>query len=87
MFHIVKNMELKDNKIYRILRQLSSLIFYLHLWVGEIVTKVFYELFDINIGETCLKFVITLGATIIAALIIIKLSNYKYFHWLKRLYA
>lgn len=87
MFYIAKNIKLKDNKIYLILRQLSSLIFYMHLWVRVVVSKVFLILFDINIGKTCLKFIITLGVTIIGALVVVKLSKCKCFHWLRYLYV
>ena len=87
MFYIAKNIELEDNKIYLILRQLSSLIFYMHLWVAVAVSKFFLTVFDINIDETCLKFLITLGVTMIGALAVVKLSKYKYFHWLRHLYV
>ena len=87
MFYIAKNIKLKDNKVYLILRQLSSLIFYMHLWVSFVISKVFLLLFEINIGETSFKFIITLCVTIICGLAVIKLSKHKYFHWLRYLYV
>lgn len=86
LFYIAKNAKLKDNRIYPKLRQLSSLIFYTHLLVETIVSKLYLNLFNINSLETSLKFIIVLSATIAFSLGIIELSKCKYFHWLKKIY-
>lgn len=77
-FMFLKSLNLKDSKIYKLLRTLSSLIFYGHLWIYFIVSK--------TIGNTPVDFIITLVLTIISALFIIKLSDNKKFLWLKKLY-
>lgn len=87
LFCIAKNLKLKDSKIYLILRQLSSLIFYMHIWVGVAVMKISSSLFDIIISQTSFFYIITLSITIIGALGILRLSKCKYFHWLRYLYA
>lgn len=85
-FYIAKNVEIKSNKICNTMRPLSSLVYFLHLWVNVVVCKIF-SLINIDVSVTCLNFVITLAVTIICALAIINLSNYRHFKWLKKLYS
>lgn len=87
MFYIVKNTELKNRKIYPILRQLSTLIFLMHLWIEKLVSKFFEYCFDFELKATCWDFIITLIITIVTSLIIIRLSENRRFQWLKKLYS
>ncbi len=87
MFYIVKNMKLENKKIYPVLRQLSMLIFLLHLWIEKLVSEFFGWCFDFEIESTCWDFIITLIITIAASLLIIRLSENRRFQWLKRLYS
>lgn len=86
LFCIVYNMHLKDSKIYQYLRILSSLIFYMHLWIFKIVNYILRRL-NIDFKDTMLYFVLTVIITIICSIIIIKLSEIHKFKWLKRLYS
>lgn len=87
MFYIVKNTQLKNKKIYPILRQLSTLIFLMHLWIEKLVSKFFEYCFGFKIEATCWDFIITLIITIVTSLIIIRLSENRRFQWLKKLYS
>lgn len=86
MFLIIRDIKLEDNKIYKDLRILSSLIFFIHLWVAEIVGKVL-SIMGEGLETTCLCFILTLILTIICSIIIMKASNTSKFKWLKKLYA
>lgn len=87
MFYIVKNTQLRNKKIYPILRQLSTLIFLMHLWIEKLVSKFFEYCFDFELKATCWDFIITLIITIVTSLIIIRLSENRRFQWLKKLYS
>ena len=86
MFSIVRDIRLPDNKIYKTLRILSSLIFYMHLWVEKIVGNILTTIND-GLTDTFLCFVLTLLVTIIFAIIVMKLSNISRFKWLKKFYV
>ena len=84
-FAFLESLNLKDNKIYKNLRKLSSLIFYGHLWVDFGVSS-FLSLTAKNLQGTPVHFLGVLFLTITIALIVIKISQKKSFHWLKKLY-
>lgn len=84
-FAFFKTLEFKDNKIYKNLRTMSSLIFYSHLWIYCIVEKMI-SLFGYNLNNTPIPFVITLTSSIIFSFVIVKLSDTKPFGWLKKIY-
>ena len=84
-FCFVRQVELPNSPIFQTLRMLSSLIFYSHLWVGAIVSKVLRIIYE-PLLKTCLQFLLTLFITIICSLTIIKLSEFSKFKWLKKLY-
>lgn len=85
-FGYIKQVELQDNNIYRMLRSLSSLIFYTHLWFKYLVWK-FLSLFHEGLEKTCLLFIVTLIVTVICSILIIFLSDLNKLKWLKKLYA
>ena len=86
LFFLVTHVELKSHKIYRFLRSLSSLIFFIHIWISFFVKKV-YGFWGIDASKTSLLFISSLGMSIIVSCIIIYLSNRKLFRWIKRLYS
>lgn len=86
LFCFVLNIRLKNNSIYKNLRIMSSLIFYMHFWLIHFVSN-FFKLFGLDLSKTCLRFVFTVIVSIIISLMIIKLSNIKKFHWLRKLYS
>lgn len=85
MFSIIRDIKLPDHKIYKNLRILSSLVFFIHPWIQEIVKKVLSMISE-GLETTCLSFVVTLVMTIICSIITIKASNTTRFKWLKNLY-
>ncbi len=85
-FSFVYQIELPNNSIYKTLRTLSTLIYFLHPWVGIVVRKTFKFIYE-PLSKTCLVFILTLVITIIGSLIIMKMSNLRKFKWLKNLYT
>ena len=87
LFYIAKNVQLKEKGIHIVLRQLSSLIFFLHLWVDYLISKVSINVFHYNIQATVFRCITVLIVTTLVSLGIIKLSNQKNLRWLKKLYS
>ena len=85
-FGLVINLQLPSKEIYNTLRILSSLIFYIHLWIEWLIRKIF-KVFGIDISRTCLLFILTIVFSITCSLIIVKLSKIKHFNWLKKIYS
>lgn len=86
LFSFIQQVELPESPIFKTLRMLSSLIFYSHLWVESIVSGVLRIIYEPSL-KTCLPFLLTLFITIICSLVIIKLSAFSKFRWLKSLYS
>ena len=84
-FLFLRTVYLNDSRVYKSLRELSTLIFYLHMLVN-FGAKNLMSLFPDNMKSTPLQFVITLSVTIAISLGIMKLSGYKRFTWLKKSY-
>lgn len=86
LFFLVKSINFKDNQIYKMLRQVSILIFYTHMWIYTIVSKILRHFSNI-IEVPMVLFLTTLFLTIICAVLIIKLSQRKNFSWIKKFYS
>ena len=74
-----------NNSICKMLRTLSSLIFYIHLWISGLIKKCF-TIIGFHIEKTCFFFILTVAISIIVAYMIYIISNYKAFGFLKKLY-
>ncbi len=85
-FAFISQMELPDHPAYIKLRQISSLVFYSHLWIKVLINKGF-QLFDEDLSKTPLLFISTTLLSVVSALAIIKLSERKRFQWIKLLYT
>ncbi len=85
-FSFVHQIRLKNSTIYKTLRILSSLIFYTHLWVSYITSKILAIICK-PLVNTCLLFIVTLILTIAVSMIILKLSELQKFKWFKKLYT
>jgi serine/alanine racemase len=83
MLYIAVNVKLNDSTVYKHLRELSILIFYLHLIISYILSLIF-ELSKINITNSLAIYIATIVATIFVSEIILQMSQ-KY-KWLKQLY-
>ncbi len=88
IFIFCRNTDLKDSKVYGVLREYSSLIYFSHLFM----TTEFFDSFSESTGIVAfsqsgvLKYSITLLASIVFSTIIILLSRKNPFKWLKYLY-
>ena len=84
-FSFLSSLKLKNRKIYKNLRILSSLIFYLHLLVSYWVWKAIVQL-KIDIINTPIMFISTLTLTIALSIAILNISKLRPFRFLQRLY-
>lgn len=66
------------------LRNLSSLIFFIHLWVKWFIVKLF-SIIGFEIDKTCLLFILTVVASVVISYMIYTMSNYKRFNILKKI--
>lgn len=86
-FYIISHVDVKGRDIYKVLRLMSSLIFYLHVLINNILSFCFskfpYELKCMQF----MKFNIVLIISCLLSYVIIKLSNIKKLGWLKLLYS
>ena len=86
LFCLVSNIELKNSGVWITLRHMSSLVFYIHLWVAKIVKIFLIIVFDYDIVGKGYHFILTTGVSVLLAYIILRLSEYDKFKWLKRGY-
>ena len=85
-FILVLNCRIPNNIIYKKIRVLSSLIFYIHPCVNRFIIKIF-NLIEFNIAKTCLMFLMTVIVSIGLSYLIYSISQRSHFMWLKRLYS
>lgn len=86
LFAYVQCIELPDRKIYKTLRMLSVIIYFIHLWVYYVVRKAL-KMICAPLSGTWVVFAITLVATLVIAAAILKLSERPRLKWLKRVYS
>lgn len=88
LFNIAKNIKLHDSSIYKKIRVLGVLIFFLHLFVSAILELIF-SLLKTNFGLNLLflNLLLTIIITTLIAMLIMKMTNKKRYNWLKYLYA
>lgn len=86
LFDLVIRFRLPGRGNGKLLRWLSSLIFYLHIGVCIAVSLVM-TCCGVEIYTNCLQFVLTLLMTILIGLVMIRLSESERFRWLKKLYT
>jgi serine/alanine racemase len=84
MFYIAMYIELKPKAIYKHLRELSIMIFYLHILVREYVNKLLAET---GTNNSMVKYCVTLLVSVIISECIIFLSHKEKLKCLKILYA
>ena len=75
-----------NNSIYKTMRVLSSLVFYILLWVMWLINKVF-SLIGFQIDKTCFLFLVTVFVSVGISYLIYRVSNHPRFIWLRRLYS
>ena len=80
---LVLHADLPDKKIYGTLRTMSTLIYFTHLWIKNFV---YDAMRSIGFKDTPLRFVIIVAITLLVSYLIMKLSEIKFFKWLKYLY-
>lgn len=83
LFCWVMQIKLSDNSIYLLLRKMSALIFFIHLFVAHRIISLSLLMGINGLSDTYLLFVLTLLISIIVSLAIIKLSEFQRLKWLK----
>lgn len=86
LFAYIQCIELPDHKIYKILRMLCVIIYFIHLWVYYVVYKIL-EMICAPLRRTWVAFAITIIVTLAIAAAILKLSERPRLKWLKRVYS
>lgn len=86
MFCAVRQVELSDSGIFKVLRVMSSLMFYTHLWISWVVTKAM-KVAGVNTHDSCVRFLTVLVLTLAVSYLIYHLSGRDRFRWLKKLYT
>ncbi len=83
LFALAINTELRESRVYKNLRTLGMLVFYLHMLIkplAEYITKI------IAVNHSVVKYLLVAVITTAVSLVIMLLSNKKGFKWLKKLY-
>lgn len=83
VFSIVKDLRLKDSPMYKMFRNVSALVFYIHIWI-RIFASLFLKYFSIHFLMD--YYLTTVVMSIAVSVCIIKLSETKYFVFLKKGY-
>ncbi|MCR5666019.1 MAG: acyltransferase [Eubacterium sp.] len=86
IFALIYRVNLKDKPIYKTLRVLSALIFYLHMWVDFFVRR-FLELWSRELADSVLRFLLVAIGSVLLALLLYKMSEYEKLKWMKKIYA
>ena len=86
LFSIVSRVELDDQPLCSKMRNLSSLMFYMHMWVREAIYHCAKRLLGFEI-KGLLHFGFTLLLTLAISYLVLKLSEQKRFRWMKKLYS
>ncbi len=82
LFYIVSNIKLKDRPIYRKLRDVSVLVYFLHFFVARIFMKIFH---DFSFPFCPYIYFVSVAATVLLSFGILKLT--KKISWLRYLYS
>ena len=87
MFGLTVNYRITGNcEFFKILRIMSSLIFFNHMWIKWLINDLF-TMMGVEIENTCFLFVMTVSLSIIVAYMVYKLSDIKQLKWIKKLYS
>ena len=81
----IMQVHLPPQPIYQTLRLLSTLIFFSHPWVLSRVERILEHVWP-SMAKTSLVFVLTVVATFLLSLLILRLSRHMRLSWLQRLY-
>lgn len=87
LFYIVATSKLKDKNIYRRLRAIGVLIFFMHIFFRDIVKIIIKTLHKvIGVDLSCLSLVIVIVLTTLSAVAIESMSHKEKYKWLQHLY-
>lgn len=86
-FKLILNCRIpSSSSVFKVLRVLSSLIYYIHLWVRWLISKICNSV-GFQVEKSRMFFVLTVAFSTIVSFVIYKLSEYPKFRWLKKLYS
>ena len=86
LFSFCEQVELKDNKIYKTLRIMSSLVYFIHLWVAFALSKG-YKIINMDLDNTFVNFIAITIITLIISYFIYWLSMKEKYKFLRKLYS
>ena len=85
LFVFCLSAKIKPRPIYGVLRKLSALVFFAHLWVYQFASKVLQHM-GLAWQSNTQIYLTTLASALLAGLGVIWLGRFKYFKWLRWLY-
>lgn len=86
LFAVIRNIQLPDNKNYKKMRTLSSLIYFIHPWIKIILGAVTYVIFKKQ-AIFLISFVLTFVIALFLSSAVIKFSEKPKGKWIKNLYS
>ena len=86
LFAVIRNVQLPDNRNYKKMRTLSSLIYFIHPWIKIILGAITYLIFKKQ-AIFLISFLLTFGIAFFLSSAVMKLSEKPKGKWLKNLYS
>ncbi len=84
-YRYISKIKLEPSDKYKTLRKSSTLIYFTHPWVKNVLGSVLKRV-NSTLPDTCLLFILTVICCILLSMAVIKLSEIKGFKWLKKIY-
>ena len=86
LFSFCEQAEMKDSKIYKTLRIMGSLVYFIHLWVAFALING-YKIFKMDLDNTVFYFISVTLITLIISYLIYRLSMKEKYKMLQKLYS
>ncbi len=85
MFKYLSTVQLKPNGRYKMMRKMSSLVYFTHPLIKNILQSILKRINE-GLTQTSVLFLLTVAVSLAASYCAVKISDVKGFKWLKKLY-
>ena len=85
-FSFLLKTELPDSRIFTYLRQISALLFFSHFFFYWAISRILSKVCN-HLVNSPWNFILTLSSSLLFSVIVVKLSRFRSFRWLKYLYS
>ena len=86
MFYLAAHIQLKPGKLYPYLRTLSTLVYFIHIWIRGAL-MILSDILHLGWTQNAMLFLLTLVLSVIGAMVIAKMAQHPKLSFLKKLYA